>query len=428
MKKGIKITLSVLAILALFIILAYSFGIGETIFKPFTEDKTLDAIVNKYYFPTTTKTNELAKCTNKNVQYGSSFKFDTNTLPSSASSCMVVFGSTYIVDKTQKNIPGSCAQEAGTRVKFEEDFVYSNLIMLSRDNTYLICQNQIARNNRHNLVTFKTTTAKSCTVKYEQTTNTEKEGKYYCDGKNIVEYPCNRGKKIAIETCELGCEYKDITLDQDGASINVAKCKGDYQPNKAFCSSTGLAYYKTNQQGTIAKEFCSSCSNGICKKAPPAPIIPSCKLLAGTGNNQINMITYNDQDYQDWGFWIVGELEKQTPYNEFTYNLYRESIKLACDKTLQVEMRDTRFGIEDLPGSLRGWGQPGRKGVPGNMIYDINEKNVKWWFLLFHEMGHIYTHAGHSNDGSIMDANGGDSKYRDYQIQKIRYYLNLSDY
>ena len=184
-------------------------------------------------------------------------------------------------------------------------------------------------------------------------------------------------------------------------------------------ATNGKKLYTINSTGDLKSEDCCSCSNKICTKCAPDTSV-NCKLINGTGSNQINVFVYGDNQAQmeDWGQWIYSMLLQRTPYNEYTFNLYYEKTQGSCS--------NIRHSSKDFDASLATWvpaiGYSSFDRVTINHIWfnPARTSNLKWEFLLFHELGHDYARMGHSNDGSIMDANGGDAQYRDYQIKTIR--------
>ncbi|MFA5857310.1 MAG: hypothetical protein WC867_08155 [Candidatus Pacearchaeota archaeon] len=144
-----------------------------------------------------------------------------------------------------------------------------------------------------------------------------------------------------------------------------------------------------------------------------------CHLIYG-GNNDINMFFYSENGHDEdeiknFGKWVIREMRTEKPYKEFNYNGFYEEEKYACRDQINERQKDVRIGFGNTRG-YRAWGSEGINGNAGEVIF---ERYEKWHFLLFHELGHAYG-FGHTNDGSIMDSDGGDHEYRDYQIDEIR--------
>jgi hypothetical protein len=147
-----------------------------------------------------------------------------------------------------------------------------------------------------------------------------------------------------------------------------------------------------------------------------------CYLFYG-GNNEINMFFYSekghdDNEVKDFGKWVIKEMRTEKPYKEFSYNGFYEEEKYACRNLINEREKDVRLGFGNTQG-YRAWGSQGSESKAGEVVF---EKFEKWHFLLFHELGHSYG-FGHTSDRSIMDIDGGDHKYRDYQIDEIRNHL-----
>jgi len=129
------------------------------------------------------------------------------------------------------------------------------------------------------------------------------------------------------------------------------------------------------------------------------------------GENRTEMITE--------GKWIYSQLMNQEPYNEFKWNVYYEKKSGDCNKILGKN--DFRFSFGSI-GTYYGWTSWKDSTSYGEITFNKNYKSKvsQWTFLIYHEMGHYYLQRGHTNDGSIMDANGGDHVYHGYQIKAIR--------
>jgi hypothetical protein len=140
----------------------------------------------------------------------------------------------------------------------------------------------------------------------------------------------------------------------------------------------------------------------------------NCQKIIGGGD--INVFVYGEKaEMLKEGKWILSELKKQKPYKEFKFNLYYEKEKGGCKFGTN---KDFRLGYEYI-GGFYGWSNWDGTS-PGQIYFNKNNKDKKWSFLLFHEIGHFYLNMGHSNDGSIMDLTGGNGKYNEAQIDKIR--------
>lgn len=136
------------------------------------------------------------------------------------------------------------------------------------------------------------------------------------------------------------------------------------------------------------------------------------------GKGDVNIFFYNESYFDfsqlmNYFQWIISEMGTEKPFNEFTYNGYYEEVKGSGNSIKRSN--DVSIGLGDAYGHA-GWGDPAINEVEFNQNLGLD----RWHFLLFHELGHIYTKWGHTNDGSMMDANGGDGKFRDYQIDTIR--------
>lgn len=388
-----------------------------TIYTPQTPDSSLNRVVNKLYFPLTTKTTgEACPAPDK---IGSSIAWDSKVLPTSTS-CLALNNVYYKLSSivTKK---GTCTNE-GEQVLIDGNAPFMNLILIKKtvnnQVSYLICQNK-----PKGLYSYKfLVTTSSCSLKYS-VPPIQEVVKYSCDAraKTIYQVPCGK-KRTVVEKCALGCEQKYITIDT--GNVEVVKCIGDYQPNKVICSPSGRNLFKTSSTGQLSSEPCCSCSGTTCSKTGCTLLPLGCSLIDGDGSGNIDIFFYNDTDNVAYESWAISQLATRAPYNEFTYNVYRENNKNDCRSDRETS-NDVRIGWEDI-GRYYGWGQPSPGvGTAGNLKFNpITYASITPTFLLFHELGHIYTHAGHTCDGSIMDANGGDRNYRPYQIDLIRKNLN----
>ena len=137
-----------------------------------------------------------------------------------------------------------------------------------------------------------------------------------------------------------------------------------------------------------------------------------CKLIKGTGHKIIVR-----PELLDWGNWIYDTLYNTSPYNEFNWSLYTEKNEGDCTGNYS----DTRFVIEPINSKGLSWfdGSSINK-VWFNSNLEQRGYNFKWNFLLFHELGHIFLKNGHTNNGGIMDLDGGNAEYNEEQINIIR--------
>jgi len=265
--------------------------------------------------------------------------------------------------------------------------------------------------------------------------------RYFCDSKsNTIYYiaPGKTSKKI-VDRCKTGCEVVQKTIDS--GTVTIAKCKGDYKPSIKTCSSDGSKFFTTDKLGTLTTTYCCSCKYSRCVAgcAPVKPPVitppPSpCKLLSGPGktdNKEINIFIYNDASDKEYYKWVLSEYSSRAPFNKITWNVYHEDTKYACRNIITQRGKDIRIGFDYISWcpNCYGWGQPpAGTGQPGELTFSTWNPNKHWSFLLFHESGHIYTRWGHSNDGSIMDANGGDGQFRQYQVDWIYKNMMVNDY
>jgi hypothetical protein len=396
-----------------------------TILTPDTPDNSLDKIVNKLYFPIASSNTNKESCSYPGLLLGSSFNFDITSLPSGTSNCMRINQKNYKPTKTSTTLTGTCSLE-GEQVLFNNKVPLSNFIIIKKGSNFIVCQN--LKGNKYKYTVFSESTG-SCSIKYTLPL-IEPEGKYYCDksSKKIYFLSCGGKTKTLVESCSLGCEQTSVTLD-DKTKTEVVKCIGDYQPNKKVCSEAGDKLYSTSKNGSLTSQSCCSCSGTTCKTTGCKAPTKKCTLIGGDGKGQINIIFYNDANYKDYVKWAMNEIQTtEAPFNEFTYNFYEEANKYDCKGTIKEESHDTRIGWEEM-GHI-GYGLSGSIGVAGNLMLSPSRyASVRQHFLFFHELGHVYTHRGHSGnptdcDGSIMNSNGGDSKFKPYHIVIMRKNLN----
>lgn len=408
-------------VISLIIIIAVIIGgnlILQTIYTPTTPNSVLNSYVNAYYTPiSTSNVKNPAACTNEYVNFGSSFSLSTSSMPSS-SACIFAEGKSFKYYKNLRTTKGSCA-DLGQQYTIGGELVLTKLNLIKMTTgEFAVCTNY-ARGG-YTFTIFSQST-QLCKVKYTKPEVKEIEGKYYCDGKNIYVLPCGSGSKKTVKTCKLGCESTTKNVDE-GSNVPVVKCIGEYEPNIKVCSSDGKILYTTDSAGNLNTQSCSTCTNGRCTVYVP-PVVTTCTLIVDNkGTN--NIFLSNDEVMPDYGYWVLEMLKTKAPYSEYTFNLYKESPKGGCEKTIASRVRDIRISFEDIPGSPYGWGIPPRNGKAGEFIIDIYKSVRKWDFLLFHELGHIFTRRNHTNDGSIMDANGGNRQYTEAQIKVIRENLN----
>ena len=133
-----------------------------------------------------------------------------------------------------------------------------------------------------------------------------------------------------------------------------------------------------------------------------------------------NRILYKEKDTasKTYAIWAKKILDKTPPFNEkkWVITQYRHQIYKG---DFLVEVKDLNkeygnyYGLAYFPNSTNG----GRIFINPNSFDVVDQR-----FLLLHELGHAYS-LDHSNDGSMMDHNGGDAKYKGYQVNKIRSYL-----
>lgn len=149
-------------------------------------------------------------------------------------------------------------------------------------------------------------------------------------------------------------------------------------------------------------------------------IMPEIKCEKISGNGKINIFLHSDFYFKDrmteFGNWVINTLKNETPFNETTYTLYYEKVKYACRGAVNEKKQDFRMGIGYSYG-YRGWGEPSRDGYAGEVTFKRYEM---WRFLLMHELAHVYTGLGHTENGGIRDIDGGNSQYTKEDIEIIR--------
>lgn len=414
--KDNKFSLLLLAIVIIMVLFKSSFF--GTVFTPNTPDATLTKYVNNYYFPVIPYDSTKNVCDNSMSTLSSTFASTITSVPTSSSNRMFYSGKYYQYKNQTTVKTGSCSG-LGSPIMVNGASPFSRLLIIPVPGMLLACKdNSLGGYTFSRFVENSMCTPTKCPMTYFF----PNQEVYSCKAGKIYTKKCGSTSYTLVETCKLGCEQ--ATLPVDTGTVQVVKCVGDYKPDTKVCSSDGKAIYTTDSSGKLTSQACLSCSSGICKPLPPSPPTKECKLLYG-GSGTIDIFIYNDQKYPDWSAWIYKELQNQTPYNEFSYNIYHESVKGACDGTIKMNSRDTRLGIDYALGYI-GWGYPSTgPGIAGYVYFDTARcSNYYWHFLLFHELGHVYTHAGHTSDGSIMDSNGGNGQYSQAEINTIRGYLS----
>jgi hypothetical protein len=157
-----------------------------------------------------------------------------------------------------------------------------------------------------------------------------------------------------------------------------------------------------------------------CEIKNETPVIPEVKCEKISGDGNINIFVYSDFYGKDrmigFGNWVLITLNNETPFNETTYTLYYEKDKFACRESVNEKQMDFRIGTGYAWGH-RAWGEPGHDGQAGDVIFYNYEE---WRFLLMHELAHVYTGLGHTEDGSILDLDGGNQEYNKMEINLIR--------
>jgi len=406
------------------VVILYNYSNLFTISKPLGPGD-LDNYIHSYYSPTTTLKTNSEKCTNKNIEFGSNIAFTTTSLPTGSSLCIYSDKTNLFVTKGGSSKTGKCSDLGKDYQRWNMN-IFTKIHLIKTSSGYLFCKDN--SNGKGYSYSILKTNTKICPVKYTSTNidlPDEKEGKYFCDSKTgrIYLEPCGSKSRQLIEECGyVGCEYANVNIDS--GNVSVVKCKGDYEPNINICSSSDLFKYTTDSKGKLTQTICTSCKKNQCTNQT-INYFTGCKLLSGNGNlNNIDILFYTYNEMPDYGDWLMSQLKYRTPFSEFNYNLYIENPKYACNGKITLNQNDVRIGFGETYGHI-GWGEPSaRKGKPGELAIRPDYSNKKWEFLLFHELGHIYTHAGHTCDGSIMQVNGGDKQYRTYQIELIRKNLN----
>lgn len=388
--------------------------------KTLSYNSEMDKYVNKYYLPVAKDSQDFP------LYPGTNFEF-TSTPSSSSTKCIFINNKYYKISSYKSNLIGNCST-FGKPISFDGDYLFVRAKLYFYNDKYYLCsENKL----KYTYSEFSLSNY-PCKVKYTFEKNPQVN--YHCDGKAIYSLSFD-GKKTLTQKCSTsGCYSVFVSLDFKTRSLGgslsdytmVTRCYGDYVANKKFCSSDGKFLFKTDKEGDLTYEACCGCTGTTCKKSTSSCSETSkCKLVKGTGTGNINIFLYNTIFYPDYSDWLLQQLNNQTPYNEFTYNIYLESEKGACSNYIKTKQNDFRMSFDYAEGAL-GWGDPSetsRYGI-GDLIFEKYMPDKKWKFLLFHELGHIYTHAGHTCDGSIMDKNGGNQKYTQQQINLIRKNLN----
>lgn len=399
-----------------------------TVFTPKTPDKSLSTIVNKFYFPITTRTVNSDKCSIPSVKMGSTFDPNTEKFPTSGAT-ILINGKYYKYQGGSTNRK-DCVTIFGSQVLIDGNVPFKNFLLFKKGtNQYIMCQQTKTGSKYITLQIYNKVTSLPYT-----TPVTEQEGKYYCDikAKTIYLIPCANGKKVQVQTCDLGCEQK--LEDLDTGKIEVVKCKGDYKPNQVMCSPSGLNKFTTNASGALSTEVCCKCSGTTCDKKGCSLLPKGCAMLTGTTRNPtgVDIYFYNDLDHADYENFILTDFSKKAPYNEFVFNFYRENNKGDCKAAGYETTNDVRVGWEPI-GAI-GWGEPSPgKGVAANLMFNPTRyASISPGFLVYHELGHIYLHKGHSYNPAdctktIMDYQGVSTLYDNAEIKFIRMNLNNPD-
>lgn len=137
-----------------------------------------------------------------------------------------------------------------------------------------------------------------------------------------------------------------------------------------------------------------------------AILIVTVFVLATVSANKLIVV---DKESLEYGKWAIQQLKTHSPFNETHWSLYRGT-------NIKESKGDLKVQIKDI--NAFGYGFPTGENKAGSILISPNvQKN--WEFLFFHEAGHAYS-LPHSQDHSIMDLDGGDSRFRDYQIKIIR--------
>lgn len=408
-----KNVLIIIGIIILALVLS-NYNLDFKIVTPSTPDNSLQKSVNLLYFPVATRSTNSEKCIAPEVQIGSTFDPNTQSLKSGDT---IFIEGKYYKYKGTSTARKDCVTAYGSQITVSNSVPFANFILFKKtDNQYYLCQNTNT-GNRYWIFEYSKT---AVSLRYT-TPKTEQQGKYYCDGKSIYLLPCANGKRVLMETCALGCEKTKSLLDSQ--NIDVVKCKGEYKPNIQICSVEGDKLFKTDSKGILSSQDCC-CKNNACAASSNCAPKSKCELVSGDGNGQVNIFVYggNENEMKNWAKWIYTELPSESPYNEFSYNVYYEANQYDCNSLgIRRSTKDfdagwaswfTAIGMSNWGDTNHIWFNP----VRGRAGFFPNDH-----FLLFHELGHCYTSGGHTNDGSIMDYRlGGDGKYRDYQRVSIR--------
>jgi hypothetical protein len=147
-----------------------------------------------------------------------------------------------------------------------------------------------------------------------------------------------------------------------------------------------------------------------------------CNSIEGNGDHALIVYgnnLFSDEYMIDWAYWVYDDIQTRTPYNEFAYSLYFEKNEGDCNFG---DYSDIRLGIKDIGYYF---GLSWFNGADINRIWFNDDlSNEKWDFLLHHEAAHIFLKSGHTNNGGILDKDGGDGEYNLEQINTIRENLN----
>ena len=424
-----KIIIWIVVIVVGILVLYNSNSFLFSIFTPKAPPEITD-YVNKYYFPTVTKTINFDKCSVPSVTIGTSFSWDTTTLPT-GNDYIFYNGQYYRVSRVSGKYVGTCTKLEGNQTTIDGKAPFRNFLFIQKGTNYLLCRNLDSNKYEYSQFSLiKNVINNRYYIKYS-IPQIEPEGKYYCDNKNtIYRIPCGGKTKEVIETCSLGCEYADVQIDSNLATVNVVKCKGDFQPNKQICSTDGKKIYTVDSSGKLTTGNCCSCTNGVCSKTVGcAPAVPACNLLKGDGKNQINVFIVDYKNNKNYSDWIIDFMPTQIPYNEFTYNFYAEATQYACRGKVAETSKDLRIAWDSQCNWAYACANPTNSYTQAGYLSFTFPKyaQITKSFLLMHESGHDYLHYGHTCDGSIMDANGGTRKngnvYESYQVPIVRYNL-----
>lgn len=133
-------------------------------------------------------------------------------------------------------------------------------------------------------------------------------------------------------------------------------------------------------------------------------------LMSITLVNANRLIVYDEESY-NYAKWARAELRDSYPFNLVKWSIYYKQ---------QVEPRqgDVIVEVKNIDGY--GLAYTTQNNEAGRIIINpFSFSIVNQSFLLNHELGHVFG-LPHSNDHSIMDTDGGDSSFREYQINIIK--------